>query len=347
MHKPPSTTGQVGRMPVTLLEVARYAKVSTATVSRFLNGTAKVEQDKREAIENAIAELSFSPNLFARGLKTGRTMTVGVLTQAIESPFYALALKGIEVGLQPTGHSPIIVSGHWDAPTDMASLRVLTSRRVDGLIVLTGSMTDADVYKVAHMLPVVITERTLHGPNLHSIMLDQLQGGILATEHLIRLGHTRIAHIAGDKDRPDARLRYEGYLQAHRAAGITPDPKLYALGDYSYKGGLAAMQRILSTGAPLSAVFCSNDETAFGARLALHERGLQVPQDVSVVGFDDTPASEFMTPPLTTVRQPVFEMGLYATSSLLKMMGYPAQDIELPPLKLVVRGTTRPVKSTT
>jgi LacI family transcriptional regulator len=345
MNKPSPSTGQLGRMPVTLIEVARAAKVSTATVSRILNGTAKVEQDKRDAVESAIARLGFSPNLFARGLKTGITMTVGVLTQAIESPFYALALKGIEVGLQPTGHSPIIVSGHWDAPTDMASLRVLTSRRVDGLIVLTGSMADADIYNVATILPVVITERTLKGPNLHSIMLDQQAGGLMATEHLISLGHTRIAHIAGPKDRLDANQRYDGYLLAHRAAGIAPDPQLYVQGDYTYKGGLAAMHRILSTGVKVSAVFCCNDETAFGARLALHERGLQVPGDVSIVGFDDTPVSQFMTPPLTTVRQPVFEMGLYATSTLLKMMDYPAQDIDLPPLQLVVRGTTQKVKS--
>ena len=206
-NKPEST-----HEPVTLLEVARLARVSASTVSRILNGTAKVAPGKREAVEQAIAQLNFKPNLFARSLKTGITMTVGVLTQSIESQYYSRALKGIEVGLQESGHSPIIVSGHWQADTDLASLKVLISRRVDGLIILTGCIDDAAVLDVARNQPVVITERALQGPNVCSIKLDQRRGGYLATKHLLSLGHTRIAHIAGVQHRPDAEERYQGYL---------------------------------------------------------------------------------------------------------------------------------------
>eukprot|EP01030_Chromulinospumella_sphaerica_P028359 gene28359-28691_t len=137
--------------PVTLLDVARVAGVSPSTVSRILNGTARVAPAKREA-------LKFRPNIFARSLKTGITMTVGVLTQSIESQFYSRALKGIEVGLEASGHSPIIVSGHWNAQTDVASLKLLTSRRVDGVIILTSDIADSDVLDVAKQQPVVITE---------------------------------------------------------------------------------------------------------------------------------------------------------------------------------------------
>jgi LacI family transcriptional regulator len=327
--------------PVTLLDVARRAGVSSATVSRILNGNATVGAKRRKAVEDAIAQLNFQPNLFARSLKTGITMTVGVLTQAIESPFYAWALKGIEAGLQGTGHSPLIVSGHWDAANDMASLRLLTSRRVDGLIILTGLMSDDEVINLARAQPVVITERTLSAPNVHSIKLDQKRGGYLATQHLLSLGHTRIAHISGIPHRSDSIERYQGYLQAHQEACIIPDAQLCVQGDFTQVGGRLSMLRLLESGHPFTAVFCSNDETAFGARLALHQLGLQVPQDMSLVGFDDLPISSYATPPLTTVHQPVYELGLYAAHKALAMMGYAAQEVSVPPLQLMVRETTR------
>jgi LacI family transcriptional regulator len=327
--------------PVTLLEVARVAGVSASTVSRILNGTAKVAPGKREAVEQAIAQLNFKPNLFARSLKTGITMTVGVLTQSIESQYYSRALKGIEVGLQESGHSSIIVSGHWQADTDLASLKVLIARRVDGLIILTGCVDDAAVLEVARNQPVVITERSLQGPNVCSIKLDQRRGGYLATQHLLKLGHTRIAHIAGVQHRPDAEERYQGYLQAHQEAGLTVDPALVVQGDFTDQGGRRALHHLLAAGVPFTAVFCCNDESAMGARLALFEKGIQVPQDISLVGFDDLPISSYMTPPLTTVRQPVFEVGLYAAHKLLNMMGYPAEQVVIPPLELMVRGTTQ------
>jgi LacI family transcriptional regulator len=327
--------------PVTLLEVARVAGVSASTVSRILNGTARVAPGKREAVEQAIAKLNFKPNLFARSLKTGITMTVGVLTQSIESQYYSRALKGIEVGLQESGHSPIIVSGHWQADIDLASLKVLISRRVDGLIILTGCIDDASVLDVARNQPVVITERALQGPNVCSIKLDQRRGGYLATQHLLSLGHRRIAHIAGVQHRPDADERYQGYLKAHQEAGLTVDPALLVQGDFTDKGGRRAMEQLLASGTPFTAVFCCNDESAMGARLALFERGIRVPQDISLVGFDDLPISSYMTPPLTTVRQPIFEVGLYAAHKLLNMMGYPADEITVPPLELMVRGTTQ------
>jgi LacI family transcriptional regulator len=337
-NKPEST-----HEPVTLLEVARVAGVSASTVSRILNGTAKVAPGKREAVEQAIAQLNFKPNLFARSLKTGITMTVGVLTQSIESQYYSRALKGIEVGLQESGHSPIIVSGHWQADTDLASLKVLISRRVDGLIILTGCLDDAAVLDVARNQPVVITERALQGPNVCSIKLDQRRGGYLATQHLLSLGHTRIAHIAGVQHRPDAEERYQGYLKAHREAGIAVDPALVVQGDFTDQGGRRALHHLLAAGVQFTAVFCCNDESAMGARLALFEKGIRVPQDISLVGFDDLPISSYMTPPLTTVRQPVFEVGLYAAHKLLTMMGYPAEDVVIPPLELMVRGTTQAV----
>ncbi len=327
--------------PVTLLDVARAAGVSASTVSRILNGTAKVAPAKREAVEEAIRRLHFKPNLFARSLKTGITMTVGVLTRAIESQFYSRALKGIEVGLQGSGHSSIIVSGHWNAEADAASLKLLTSRRVDGLIILTGNIANSEVLAVAQQQPVVITERKLEGPNVRSIHLDQKRGGYLATQHLLALGHTRIAHLTGVEDRSDAQQRYLGYLQAHEEAGVTPNPRCVVRGNFTDRGGYLAAQQLLDRGEPFTAIFCANDESALGARLALYQRGIRVPEDVSLVGFDDLPLCNYMTPPLTSVHQPVYEVGLYAAHTLLEMMGYPSEAVQVPPLELVVRQTTQ------
>ncbi|MGQ0708874.1 MAG: LacI family DNA-binding transcriptional regulator [Rhodoferax sp.] len=326
--------------PVTLLDVARSAGVSAATVSRILNGTARVAPAKVDAVQQAIARLNFKPNLFARSLKTGVTMTVGVLTQSLESQFYAHALKGIEVGLEGSGFSPIITSGHWSPQTDLQSLRVLTSRRVDGLIILTGTIDDAAACALAREQPVVLTERALQAPNLYTVQLDQFHGGYLATRHLVELGHRRIAHITGVAHRRDAMERQRGYEHALREAGITPDPALCVQGDFTDQGGLRAMHQLLQRGVPFSAVFCANDESAMGARLALFERGVRVPEEVSLVGFDDLPVAAFMTPPLSSVHQPVFEIGLHAAQALLRLLGREVEPAALPALRLVVRGSS-------
>lgn len=326
--------------PVTLLDVARAAGVSAATVSRILNGTARVAPAKAAAVQEAIARLRFKPNLFARSLKTGVTMTVGVLTQSIESQFYAHALKGIEVGLEGSGYSPIIASGHWDAQTDLQSLRLLTNRRVDGVIILTATIDDQAIRALAQEQPVVVTERALHAPQLYAVQLDQQRGGYLATRHLLEQGHRRIAHITGVAHRRDATERQRGYAQALREAGVEPDAALCVQGDFTAPGGQRAMAALLERGVEFTAVFCANDESALGARLALFERGLRVPQDVSLVGFDDLPVSSFMTPPLTSVHQPVFEIGLHAAHAMLRLLGHDTQPAELPPLRLVERGSS-------
>lgn len=328
--------------PVTLLDVARRAGVSAATVSRILNGTARVAPDKVEAVQEAIAQLKFQPNLFARSLKTGVTMTVGVLTQSLESPFYAHALKGIEAGLEGSGFSPIIASGHWSPQTDLQSLRVLTSRRVDGLIILTGTIDDDTACALARELPVVLTQRSLQAPNLYAVQPDQFRGGYLATRHLIELGHQRIAHITGVAQRDDSTQRQRGYEQALQEAGIRPDPGLWVQGDFTDQGGLLAMRQLLERGVPFTGVFCANDESAIGARLALFERRVRVPEDVSLVGFDDLPVSAFMTPPLSTVHQPVFEIGLHAAQALLRLLGRDSTPTPLPALRLVARGSSAP-----
>jgi LacI family transcriptional regulator len=326
-----------------VIDVAREAGVSASTVSRILNGTARVTADKRAAVEAAIRKLDFRPNQSARSLKMGRTMTVGILTQDIDSPFFTRAMRGIEEGLIGTGYAPIIVSGHWNAAEEAERIRLLMARRIDGLVILTGHLDDAQIVEFARHQPIVVTGRRLEAPNLVATWLDQAMAGYLATRHLLSLGHRRIAHITGQTDHADAIERYAGYRRAHEEMGIEPDPALTVQGDFLETGGLMAMNRLLDSGLPFSAVFAANDQSAYGARMAMYRRGIRVPDDVSIVGVDDLPASAFLTPPQTTVRQPIYEIGRYAATALLRLLGHDVPLAEVPPLELRVRETTRRV----
>lgn len=327
---------------VTLHDVARLAAVSAATVSRILNGTARVADDKRQAVEQAIAQLRFKPNLSARSLRNASTHTVGVLTQEIESPYFARGVRGIDEGLRGSGYAPIIVPGHWNPQEEAERMRLLIARRVDAIAILGGQLSDAEIIDFARQQPTAVTARALQAHNVMSFCFDQFEGGRLATRHLIELGHRRIAHIAGMGTQADAVRRKEGFLQAHADAGLPVEPRLIVEGNFMESGGTQAMHQLLDTGVPFTALFCANDQTAWGALLALQRRGLRVPDDVSLVGFDDLPPSAYMSPPITTVRQPVYEMGLAVAASLLQALGQSTKlGTSFPPLSLSLRESTR------
>jgi LacI family transcriptional regulator len=326
---------------VTVMEVAAVAGVSPSTVSRILNGSAAVSADKCLAVQQAIELLGYVPNPVARGLAGGRTMSIGVVTQAIDSPFYGVALRGIEEELEAAGYSPLFVSGHWDAAREARCIDVLRSRRVDGIIVLTGRLSDDALRACARQIPVVVTGRTLRSPLIYSLDFDDFQGAHLATQHLLALGHQQIAFIAGDASRPDAMARHQGYRAALEAAGVAYDPDLVVPGKYFELSGLEAVQRLLQGDKPFSAVFASNDQMALGACMGLQRHGLRVPQDVSVIGFDDLPASEFSNPPLSTVHQPVERLGRLAAAAMLSMLSGELPDMVLPPPRFVQRETCR------
>lgn len=326
---------------VTLEFIARAAGVSPSTVSRILNGTAKVSDDKRLAVEATISRFNFQPNLMARSLAKGQTHTIGVLTQFIESPFYGEALRGIEDALATTNYSPLFVSGHWNLKKEQARMAVLQARRVDGVIVLTGRLSDQQLLDYAQRFPLVVTGRNLVAPNLASINVDDFHGACQATSHLAELGHTRIAFIGGPEDHPDAIARLRGHRQALRDAGLEDDPALITCGDFIESGGGMAINRLLESGQHFSAVFAANDQMAYGARLALYRRGIRVPDDMSLVGFDDLPNSSYSMPPLTTVRQPVYEIGRMAAQAMLRLIAGEAVGASAPPLELVVRESTR------
>ena len=322
---------------VTLDMVALEAGVSPSTVSRILNGTAIVSEFKKNAVDEAIKKLGFIPNPVARGLAGGRTMSVGVITQAIDSPFYGAALRGIEETFEPAGYSPLFVSGHWNAATEMRCLEMLRSRYVDGVIVLTGRPPDETLSKFAQVMPIVVTGRTLQAPSLFSLNFDNMLGGMMATQHLIQLGHRQIAFITGSKQHPDSIERFSGYKAGLEAAGVRYDPKLVIQGEYHEVSGLMAVESLLDNNRQFTAIFAANDQMAIGASLGLHRRSIRVPDDVSLIGFDDLPASTYGIPPLSTIHQPAYELGQIAATAMLQLLAGKQPDVIVPEPRLIVR----------
>jgi len=195
--------------------------------------------------------------------------------------------------------------------------------------------------RFSRVRPIAALGRTLQSRQAVAVDLDNRRGAFDATDHLIGLGHRRIAFIAGPQDHRDAEERLGGYRDALKAANLPFDRALVAQGDFHESGGLMAMNRLLDTASDFSAVFAANDQTAYGARLALYRRGIRLPDDMSLVGFDDLPGSRYTTPPLTTIRQPMFELGGILVRAVLDLIGGNPVTLDAPPMELVVRESTR------
>jgi len=326
---------------VTLEQVAQAAGVSPSTVSRILNGTATVSQAKQEAVQSAIRELGYHPNPVARGLAGGRTLSIGVVTQVISSPFYGEALLGIERETERAGYVPLFVSGNWHEDDERKALQTLLARRVDGVIVLAGRLGDDELMRMSGSVPMVVVGRQLQGPRLFSFAFDSRTGARLATEHLIEQGHRRIALISGDMNHDDAVDRHQGYVDALTAAGIAVDPQLILPGDYNEASGMLAVNRLIDENVRFTAIFACNDQMAFGAALGLSRRNLRVPDDVSLVGFDDVVMARYTVPPLTTVRQSVYEIGTEAAKAMLSMLKGEMPRATPPAPELLLRDSTR------
>ena len=307
--------------------VAELSGVSPSTVSRILNNTAKVSDSKKETVLRVIEETGFRPNLAARTLAGGRAMSIGVLTQYIDSPFYGEAIRGIEEVLASEDYTALFVSGRGDRELELERLNMLMERNIDGLIVLSSTLEDHELEALAKELPVVLTGRATLNQKLTSIGFDNLGGGALALGHLAELGHEAIAVIDGPDDL-DAKLRMDGIRVECSQRRIDLDPELIEVGDFNELGGYQAMVRLLDKPKDFSAVIALNDQMAYGAMLALSEAGLDIPGDISLLGFDDLPHSAYTVPPLTTISQPVNRIGAMAASTVLAMSAGFTQTVD-------------------
>ncbi|CAM3156262.1 hypothetical protein DESA109040_00170 [Deinococcus saxicola] len=328
---------------VTLMHVAREAGVSPSTVSRILNGTANVTPDKRERVEAVIQRLNFTPNVQAQALANGRSFSVGVLTQNISSPFYGETLAGIERGLEGSSYHPLVVSGHWHAEQEQQALDLLMRRRVDAMIVLGGVIADAALQDVAARMPLVAVGRDVRGLTERCVLIDNRGGIGQVVRHLAELGHRDIAFISGLETQQDAVERREGFEAAIQELGLSLRPELMRRGDYTEASGERDTEDLLRSGVTFTALVCANDQMALGARLALYRRGVSVPEDVSLTGFDDLFSSRYTTPPLTTVHQAVNELGQQAAETVLRLLAGELPQMTPYVPRLIVRESTGPV----
>jgi LacI family transcriptional regulator, galactose operon repressor len=305
----------------TIYDVARLAGVSTATVSRALNGTGQIAPRTRAAIEAAVAQLGYRPNTIARSLVTRSTQTIALLLPDITNPFYAALVSGIQQYVLSHDHTMLLCTTEGDAEREEQYLSLLRAKQVDGALV-DGLVLPPD--RIARFVregfPIVCLDRDIDSTFIPLVQVDNRRGGKLATEHLLGLGHLRIAHVMGADGLHISHDRLAGYREALAAAGFAPDPRLVVEGRFTEEGGYEAMRMLLDSTPELTAVFAANDLSALGVLHAIAESGRRVPEDISVVGFDDLRLSAFMWPPLTTVRQPAVEIAQLATEILIGLM---------------------------
>lgn len=326
---------QINDKKATISDIARRANVSITTVSRVLNNSGYVSEPKRQAVHMAIAELNYRPNLFAQSLASGQSMTIGVLTQFIASPFYDHILRGIIEQLNASKFSPLIADGYWDEKREMEAIQTFINRSIDGLIILGGNLPAETILEVAKSIPTVTIARDIPELSSQSITLDDYHAAYEATQYLINAGHRRIVHISGIEQHSDSIERRHGYRQALIDSSIDPDSNLIIPGDFTETAGILAVESLLTRGQTFSAIFAANDQMAYGARLALYRRGIRVPQDISLIGFDDQPPSAYMTPPLTTIGAPALEIGQAAAQGVLNLIQ--GEACNLPTFSLTLR----------
>ncbi|TVR92264.1 MAG: LacI family transcriptional regulator [Trueperaceae bacterium] len=306
----------------TIREVSRLAGVSIATVSRVLNGASTVAHPTRERVLAAIATLGFKPNAFARGLATNRSGGIGVTVNEISSPYFGAFIRGVEQVVRAEGIHMMVSSGYATAALERASVDFLLERRCDGLIVQSDALDDEALIELARDgdTPVVVFGRSVAEIGSSCVVLDNELGGSLATEHLLRHGHRHIGHIAGPLSYADARDRLMGYRRALVAAGIAFDDRYVVESTFLEEGGAEAAAHLLERAPDLTAIFVANDQMAAGAMRTLRETGHAVPDDISIIGYDDVFLARYLTPTLTTVRQPLVEMGRAAADLLLERL---------------------------
>lgn len=306
----------------TIKDVAARAGISYTTVSHVVNGTRPVSEQVRRKVEAAIAELGYVPSGVARSLRARATGTLGLLVPNASNPYFAELARGIEDHAERNGYSVILCNSDDDIDKQLRYLRVLLERRIDGLIVATVASDAAFAQALANLqVPLVLVDRSLEGVSADQLRVDHEQGAYLATRHLLELGHRRIVCIGGPASTQVAQLRASGYQRALDEAGVAAQAVVDC--PFTSPAGHAAAQVLLAAEPRPTAIFAGNDMIALGVLRAAAEHQLQVPQQLSVVGFDDIEVSRYLHPALTTVGQCIGALGEQVAARLLERIRTP------------------------
>ena len=337
------------RSRVTIRDVAERVGVHPSTVSRVLNPATRgrITSEIVEKVTDAAAELGYRPNQTARGLRTNRTRTIGVLIPDITNPLFPPIIRGIEDGLGADGYTAILGNTDNIASRESEAVSTLRARQIDGLILATARRDDPIVAEcIADGLPLVLVNRTADADGVSSIVNDDALGIALAVRHLKERGHTRIAHIAGPRSLSTGEARRQSFIAAMKAEGLEAEPALIAeTTAFSKDEGLRAAAQLISGEAKFTAIVAANDLIALGAYEALGDAGLRCPDEISVTGFNDMPFVDRLSPPLTTVRIPHYELGREAGRRLVELIENPDSPARATTLRpeLIVRGSTAKV----
>ena len=314
---------------ITIKDVAIHANVSQATVSRVLNNNPNVSHLNRQKVMVAIDELDYKPNYFSQALASNKSSSVGMVVRTLGGYFYSEFMCAAEKALRQAGQQLIVVNGQGNKEQEEAAIEFLLSRRCDALILNVDAITDQKLSKLSKdPTPFVIVGRSVPGMHERCIMLDNEKGGYLATEHLIQHGHQQIAYVGLPAKMPEAADRLKGFLAAHKDNGLVYNPELVIESDLTLHGGQLATMQLLEYRSSFSAIFYANDDMAMGGMEVLYKAGLSVPEDVSVVGFDDVAFARHLIPQLTTVRSPVTQMGKLAGHLAMSLIDDPIAKVK-------------------
>lgn len=326
----------------TIYEVADKAGVSLSTVSRVLNGKTTVNPALKAKVEEAMLALNYRPNSIARSLATSRSDSVGILVSELNSPFFGDLMQAVELTLRAADKHVIITVGHNNLETEQDAVEFLIGRNCDAIIMHAEAMSDEYLKTLnSSRLPISLVNRQVDGVGEGCIVLDNEKGGYLATQHLISLGHKNIGYISGPSDKCDANQRLAGHKRALKEAGIAFTPNLVFEGSYTEEDGKAGLLELLSGDSPFSALICANDWMASGAMSCARDLGMNLPQDLSIVGFDDAVFAHHVFPRLTTVSNPISDMAAMSARHILNVVyGYKDEVQTLFQPSLIIREST-------
>jgi len=310
----------VVKIAATIKDVAKYTGLSIATISKYINGGHVLDKNKL-LIEEAIKALDFKVNEIARGLKTNKSMTIGVLIPSLENIFITSIISNIESILIQNGYSMIICDYRESEKLEHEKTEFLLSKMVDGIITMPSSSNGEHIKRVLEKnIPVVLLDRPIKDVNCDVVLVDNLNASYNAVEQLIIRGHKRIGIICGSKEIYTAQERLKGYLRVHEDYSMEIDPQLIKYGDYQIDGGYKLMNELLDMESRPTAIFVTNYEMTLGAIMAINERGVSIPDELSIIGFDNIQMAKIVKPSLSIVVQPMQQIGETAANILLKRL---------------------------
>jgi len=330
----------------TMKDVAMKAKVSTATVSRALMNPEKVSQTTRNRVEQAAMEVGYLPQSMGRNVKRNESRTLLVIVPDICDPFFSEIIRGIEVTAAEHGYLVLIGDCAHQNQQEKTFIDLIITKQIDGMLLLGSRLPfDASIEEQRNLPPMVMANEFAPELELPTVHIDNLTAAFNAVNYLQELGHRLIGCIAGPEEMPLCHYRLQGYVQALRRSGATVDPHYIARGDFTFEAGAHALEQLLALPKPPTAVFCHSDVMALGALSLAKRRGLKVPDDLSIIGFDNISLAEYCDPPLTTVAQPRYEIGRESMLLLLEQLqGHNVNSgSRLLDCELILRGSTRAI----